>query len=261
MDEHGATSSWSISLPVVIMVTDDDANDTEVGVEWVNEYHGRMPNLNATDDSAEGFYNILGEDLGWTRVFDYGNDAAWEMDFEKSTVGGWDFAYVDNVDFALFCGHGDSSGFYFGTNHDGNFIDPYKLDHTEAEWGDKDLEWIAIATCYTLAESGVYERWGPAFKGLHAMFGYATLSDDVADGQRFAEYLRDRRETWSIGDCWMNATWDIQGSDVYGAALTVFDPVAFRLEFWDRLPGYGWIGLDITSPLDQGLLYYEKWQC
>jgi hypothetical protein len=262
MDEHGAVSSWSVSWPVVIMVTDDDANDMEVGVEWVNDYPDWIGNdLSWTDDSAEGFYNILVHSLGWTGVFDRGDGDAWEMDFEKPTVGGRDHAYADDVDFAFFCGHGSPGRSWFGTDHDGDGDNSFMLDYTEAEWGDKDLEWIALATCETLAEDGVYETWGPAFRGLHAMFGYATVSYDVADGLVFAEYLRDHR-SWSIGDCWVNATCDTQPPWYQGAALTVFDPIASRLEFWDHLPGSGgWIGMDITSPLEHGLLYYQKWQC
>jgi len=252
------------------MATGDDANNMEVGVEWVNEYHGTMDDLWASDDSAEWFYNILGEDLGWTRVFDRGNGDAWEMDFETPTVGGRDYDYADNVDFAFFCGHGYFDGFYFGTPHDGDGYNPYHLDYTEAKWGDKDLEWIAIDACLVLYEGGVYQTWGPVFNGLHAMFGFATIARQYArgwpihfqewgTGQRFAEYLRDKKDIWSIGDCWVNATYDIQENDVYGAALAVNDPT--RLEFYDCLPGHGWIGQDIPSPLEQNRLYYFKWQC
>lgn len=60
----------------------DDADQKEVGVEWVEIYYSGT-NLTWQNEAAEGFYNRLGE-IGWTKRFDYGNDLAWESDFEKS---------------------------------------------------------------------------------------------------------------------------------------------------------------------------------
>jgi len=270
IDEFNMKSGWATL--VIRVKTYDDANDTEVGVEWVNEYPDWIGNdLFASDDSAEWFYNILGEDLGWTRVFDWGDGQAWEGDFEKPSVDGWDYIYVDNVDFAFFCGHGSSSAFWFGVDMDGDDSYTYQVHYSEAEWGDKDLEWIVFDACKVLREDNVFTRWSSAFKGLHGMFGFHTIAyqykrylppQEWMDGQRFAEHLRDGK---TIGDSWVNATHDIQPSEVWGAAFCILDPTWSppRWEFWESLPGDGWVGADVWPPLIQesNLLYYYRWQC
>ena len=268
IDEFNMESDWATL--VISVKTYDDANDTEVGVEWVNEYPDWIgDDLFASDDSAEWFYNILGEDLGWTRVFDWGDGQAWEGDFEKPSVGGWDYGYVDNVDFAFFCGHGSSSAFWFGVDMDGDDSYTYQVHYSEAEWGDKDLEWIVFDACKVLREDNVFTRWSSAFKGLHGMFGFHTTAyqyktplQQWMDGQRFAEHLRDGK---TIGDSWVNATHDIQPSEVWGAAFCILDPTWSppRWEFYESLPGHGWVGADVWPPLIQesNLLYYYRWQC
>ncbi len=87
-------------IPVSIVQAADDTNIKEVGVEWALDYAPcGQGNLINTKADAEGFYNGLGN-IGWTKVFNYGNGAAWESDFEKESVGGSDTYYGDAVDFA-----------------------------------------------------------------------------------------------------------------------------------------------------------------
>jgi hypothetical protein len=55
------------------------------GVEWVNKFHAggcNQANLDYCDDQAEGFYNEMGNH-GHTKVFDWGDDNAWETDFRQ----------------------------------------------------------------------------------------------------------------------------------------------------------------------------------
>jgi len=132
----------------------DDADQKEVGVEWVEIYYSGT-NLTWQNEAAEGFYNRLGE-IGWTKRFDYGNDLAWESDFEKSAVGGKDYLFIDTVDFAWFGGHGDSVEFAFSTNRDGDGVYPYVVYYPEACWGDLDLEWIARALSWRKPASCLY---------------------------------------------------------------------------------------------------------
>lgn len=96
------------SIVPVVQAGADDVDTKERGVEWVKDYSGNPDgwgNLANTKDDAESFYNALGN-LGWRRVFDYGDSLAWESDFEKSSVGGSDATYIDGLDFAYFSGHG-----------------------------------------------------------------------------------------------------------------------------------------------------------
>ena len=128
----------------------------KIGVEWVKKYHGRASNLSNTKKQAEGFYN----ELSGTRSFNWGNDLAWDQDFEEHGEGspstGTDTTWVDSVDIVFFSGHGSSGGPLFGvSNHDDGRATP-----TEIKWGNKALEWIAFDACELLRRSGVWDRWG-----------------------------------------------------------------------------------------------------
>ena len=63
-------------------------------------------NLTNTKPQAEGFYNTLSA----TRRFAWGDDLAWDEDFEQKNVGspaaGTDVTWADDVDMVFFSGHG-----------------------------------------------------------------------------------------------------------------------------------------------------------
>jgi len=236
-------------LVVLILVSapvyagNDDSNLREAGVEWVEDYSGTwLGSLQYTQEDAESFYNALGN-IGWTKRFSYGDALAWESDFEKPDVGGSDSSYADSLDFAYFSGHGSPTAFFFGVNRDGDGSHTYRVHYTEAEWGDKDLEWITISACEVLKyddpAGDVFDRWGwGVFRGLHMILGYATISYDRVVGGRFASYMS---EGMKIKDAWIQANIDIQPGDVYSAYLRV-------CENDDYLPGYGGVGDDVDSP-------------
>lgn len=56
------------AILVIVPATADDTNNREVGVEWVEEYHGHGSDLAWTQEEAVGFYQALGE-IGWSRMF------------------------------------------------------------------------------------------------------------------------------------------------------------------------------------------------
>lgn len=234
----------------------DDYNTKEVGVEWVQSYGPcGLGNLYATKSDAESFYNALGN-KGWTRRYNWGNADAWEKDYEKASLGGWDTIAeggADTVDFAYFSGHGSPNAFWFGTNHDGDGYLPCRVDRTEASWGETDLDWITISVCQVLQFSyggqSVFQRWGPRFRGLHQILSYDTISYDLAMGGKFAYYMT---RPWYLGgakkikDAWFQANRDIQPSSVWSAVLSTD-------KGWnDYLPGYGGQGADGG--------YYLFWQ-
>ncbi len=220
----------------------DDIDPKERGVEWVKDYSGNPDgwgNLANTKDDAESFYNALGN-LGWRRVFDYGDSLAWESDFEKSSVGGSDATYIDGLDFAYFSGHGTPTGFIFGTNHDGDGSQTYRVHFSEANWGDLDLEWIVLSACQVLQyddpAGNVFNRWGyPVFKGLHMILGYDTIAQDSVIGGTFVNYMTTGGR--KIKDAWTQANIDIQPSWAYSASLR-----GCNNDEW--LPGYGSQGPD-----------------
>ncbi len=221
----------------------DDTGAYEVGVEWIEDYSGSgLGNLQNTQEDAESFYNALGS-IGWVKRFSYGNSLAWESDFEKGDVGGYDILYIDSLDFAYFSGHGSPTAFFFGTSHDGDGSYTYRVHYTEAEWGDEDLEWLVISACEVLKyddpAGDVFDRWGwGVFKGLHMILGYDTISYDRVVGDTFVSYMT---RGMKIKDAWIQANIDIQPSDVYSAYLRV-------CENDDYLPGYGSVSNDVDSP-------------
>jgi Family of unknown function (DUF6345) len=82
--------------------------NARVGVEWVDTFHDdacKQANLSYCDDQAEGFYNTMGGH-GHTRVFDWGQDNAWETDFTAPSAGGDARSWSDNVHFCLYDSHG-----------------------------------------------------------------------------------------------------------------------------------------------------------
>jgi len=121
----------------------------KIGIEWVKKYHGRAPNLSNTQKQAEGFYNKL----SGTRSFNWGDDLAWDQDFEEKGVGspvtGTDTTWIDSVH-------------------------------------------IAFDACEILRRSGVFDRWRDTLKGLHIILGFhTTCGDESKRGRYFAEYLND----------------------------------------------------------------------
>jgi hypothetical protein len=184
-----------------------------IGVEWVKKYNGLNGNLTNTKPQAEGFYDTLSA----TRVFDWGDDLAWDRDFEEQGVGspaeGTDTTWADNVDMVFFSGHGSPEGFFFGKK-----IDDAEAKHTEIRWGDRDLEWIVLDACNVLERDGVFDRWGwPVFKGLHYILGFHTTTSDEADrGRLLAQYLN---AGWTVRNAWIRACQDTEDSQTQWAYL------------------------------------------
>ena len=259
---------WRVLAPPILVLVilagvawADNSNCREVGVEWIEDYNGHGTNLYWTREEAVGFYQALGE-KGWKKQFIWGNDLAWESDFEKRSVGGSDNVFADDVDFVYFAGHGNQLGFYFGTEHDGDGRYKYMVHYSEAEWGDRDLEWAAITGCMVLNKTGsVFDRWGwPVFKGLHVILGFDTVRYDmpiytssswVSPGERFVEYMTDNGAN-KITTAWVYTTIDWQPSGVRAAYLATCKNEN------DHLPGYGSVLGDENPP---SCLVYGFWEC
>lgn len=248
-----------IMMPMTAIAA-DDSNTREVGVEWNTDFTPcGIGDLYQTKNDAEGFYNGLGS-KGWTKRFNWGNADAWEKDYEKQGVGGWDYlplpggsyalyAGVDTVDFAYYSGHGSTNAFWFGTNHDGNGALPCRVDKSEVSWGETDLEWIVLSVCDLLKHNyatNVFSRWGPALKGLHQILSYDTISYDYAMGSRFVFWMTKSTWTqWPIGvskknirNAWHQANIEKQPGSVWSAVLST------NRGWNDMLPGYGSQGAD-----------------
>ena len=226
-----------------------------IGIEWINKYHGRASDLKNRDDNARGFYNTL----DGVRQFDYGDDNAWDADFEQAGVGsptaGTDQIYADNVDIVFFSGHGSTGGPFFGvTGHDDGVAKP-----TEMQLGDRQAEWIVFDACSVLAYDGgvVFTRWGwPVFKGLHYMLGFHNTAHDSGDrGKKFAEYLNDG---WTIRAAWIRACEDTEGSGTSWAYLRADQSSVGTDTYNDHWHGKGYVSPDPSSP---SVLYHADGPC
>lgn len=213
----------------------------EVGIEWVKNYHGRAGNLTNTKSQAEGFYNRI----DCTRRFNWGDDLAWDIDFEEP---GDDHRWVDNVDIVFFSGHGSKDGPYFGVStHDDGEARP-----SEIKWGNRDLEWIAFDACEILKYEGVWDRWRDAFKGLHYILGFrTTCSDEKNRGKYFALLLN---MGWKVRDAWILACQLTEGSGTKMAYLRAAKSGTNTLN--DHLWGHGYVSPDPRPP-GVSLVYYS----
>jgi hypothetical protein len=197
----------------------NDAAYPEVGVEWIVHYDDE-DDLPYADDSAEGFYNMLGS-VGWTQRFDRGDNDAWERHFKRNDPGwnGGDNCEspgsrgADSVDIAWWQGHGGNVGgdLIFNVAQDDTDLQSNNAervneyvsgtgDQDEARFGDWDLEWVFLHTCYPLktgplqdqsgASKGNYD-FGWALNGIHLICGFISTAYCSIDGPVVAHYLID----------------------------------------------------------------------
>jgi hypothetical protein len=168
---------------------------------------------------------------------------AWERDFkDPSKPSGQDQLYADDVDETFYCGHANGNGFSFPGSQTDGF-----LDYNDAFWGNRDLEWLGIAACGPLqnVSNGLqwYQRWGPAFGGLHLLLGYETTSSDVT-GEGF-DFANNQLGTFwwgtpmKVRDSWIWMAIANQGSSVRWAEMGVFGPggvTNYNDYFWGKGP-------------------------
>lgn len=222
-----------------------------IGIEWVQKYHGRASDLSNTQAQAEGFYNTL----QGTRSFNWGDDLAWDQDFEEQGAGspatGSDTSWIDNVDIAFFSGHGSSQGPFFGRSN----LDSGTATPGEARWGNRQLEWIAFDACEILQWDGVFNRWGwPVFCGLHYILGFhTTCGDESKRGRYFADGLNNGM---TVRLAWIHACQETEGSDTEWAYLRA--DANGTDTFNDHWHGKGFVSPDPTNPTT---LFYARGSC
>jgi hypothetical protein len=221
-----------------------------IGIEWVRQYNGLAGDLTNTRPQAEGFYDTLSA----TRTFAWGDDLAWDQDFEQKHVGtpaaGTDTTWADDVDMVFFSRHGSPGAFYFGTA-----IDDSTAKASEIRWGDRDLEFIVLDACNVLERDGVFERWGwPVFRGLHYILGFHTTTSDEADrGRILAQYLNAGN---TMRSAWIKACQDTENSDTEWAYLRADAPGTDTYD--DHWWGKGVVSRDPRHP---SILFYARGAC
>jgi hypothetical protein len=153
-----------------------------MGVEWVQYYNGHGADLPGTPGDANGFYNGLAG-LGWSGVFKWSNNSAWEKDWKECSLGGADCTYgVDRADFAYFAGHGSVARIYFGVNKDA-----YNFYGGNARY--QNLRWVAFSSCNTIRGTDI-SHWFNAFRGAHMLLGFHSVMADIAFGGPLVDRMK-----------------------------------------------------------------------
>jgi hypothetical protein len=225
---------------------------TDFGVERA------VSDLGAGNQS--GYINRM-DDEAFKR-FNWTGPSAWERDFKESP--GINPSYTDNVDTVFYIGHGYGGGFTFESNADDDRITPPDV---VGDWGDlgQDLEWLTLLSCRVLEENyggqTWWQRWGPAFDGLHLFAGFQTLAWDWSGfGPRFADYMLGRKILFfelpplKVRQAWTQAAIEQQPSGTQSVVMGVWGPgglVNYNDYFW----GQGSVGPDI-----RGANIYGYWR-
>jgi hypothetical protein len=190
--------------------------NSEIGIEWVNDYSSWFwPDLVNCQKEAERFQNRL----TGISVFNWGDDYAWDQDFEQQGAGFWnpagsDTSYADDVDIVFYSGHGSSIGPKFGVGN----RDSGEVHHDEMRLGDGDLEWAVFDACEVLEEGAkYYNNCWDMFVGLHYILGFHNVTHDSAGrGENFADYLNSGE---TVRNAWIKACQDTESSSVDWAYL------------------------------------------
>jgi hypothetical protein len=220
----------------------------DVGAEYIGVSQG----LGGSQGNANGFVNTM-TSKGIPVQFLWGDYAAWEQDFKDPSQGGDDSNWVDDVDMTFYTGHANGDGFTFPGNNDDGF-----LHYNDAVWGNRDLEWLVIAACGPLQlDSGGlrwWQRWGPAFQGLHQLLGYTNVSwDNTDEGRLMAEKVLGTKILWftigarTVRQAWVETATEVQPSSVTWAYMVPYGPNGssnLNDYFWGR----GTTTFDIPNP-------------
>lgn len=217
----------------------------DVGIERA------VSDLGAANQS--GFRNRILSEGGITLRFNWSGTAAWEKDFLNPPTG-LDTTYVDNVDLTFYIGHGWGGGFTFeDTTHNDS-----SLTYTDAsgQWGDGDLEWLALLSCQVLKDTHDgkkwWQRWGPAFNGLHLLLGFETNAYDWPNfGGRFADYMLGRNFgfttiTLPVRAAWIQAAAEEQPGSVVTVVMGVYGPGGLT-SYNDFFHGQGAVSPDLRG--------------
>jgi hypothetical protein len=202
----------------------------EVGVEWQSAYgtYDIYPTLNYSDECAGGFYNNLGTTTQvWFPNFNNGDLFSKEDHWDSAG----DSSRADSVDFAFWCGHGTAESEtpralrFFVDLVEGEKQAPDKLEWTEVDWGDTDLEWVVLNTCRFL--NGNDTELKQMASGVHLICGYRT---DMTIYNVAGQYFADKLKTMNIKAAWHKQCWKYQPNNntsrVFGVTTCMGDYIA-----------------------------------
>jgi hypothetical protein len=232
-------SAWTsqavaVSVPAPApLVGPQQSGKLSVGAEWV----GLSQNLPYAQGNVGGFLDQVSK-AGVDIAFNFGEQSAYQSDFSKDT----DEFGIDSVDLGFYTGHANGLGFSFDTERKKRFF------YSDlASWGEKDLEWLIIAACGPLQETGFgipwWKQWGQAFAGLHLMLAYGgTTYDNNREGRLFGQEVFEKR--LPLRQAWANTATSIQTADEVYGVMGVWGSQGVN-NYNDHFWGLGAVGPDI----------------
>lgn len=223
----------------------------EAGTSWIGESGG----LGGSAGNIQGFVDGMTAD-GWRINFNWGDANAWESDWRRN-----DDDWVDAADFVFYTGHASMDGWVL-SNPDDGFLAFNEVAGQADLYGRNDLEWVVIAACGPLQDAllsagggDVFNRWSPAFDGLHLLLGYGAITFDNSDEGRLL--VRYAREGQTLVNAWFRTATEVQpstngaappdGPDVWVGAVWPYKGGVPPVEN-DHLWGHGSVSPDIPNP-------------
>ncbi len=212
-------------------------------VGGVRDYGTENAVFNQFGGLEQGFKDQMNAD-GVVRRFSWRGIDAWEQDFK----GPEDSKWIDNTDITFYVGHGNVGYFTF----ENNSHDDSNLDNNDAtgDWGDKDLEWLALYSCQVLGRGSdgqePFRNWKQEFDGLHLLLGFhtnAAVRNEFSGA--FAGNMVDSKMT--VRQAWFEAIDDHQPNDRIGIVMGVLRKGDNVWNFNDHFHGKGSIGPDIRG--------------
>ena len=245
IDANGLTAYAAAPVPAgataVPRSMASQAPGFDVGTEWIGDCGG----LGGSQGNAGGFVSTFGSS-GVPSRFNWGNQNAWQRDFlDRDFVGNaLDQDYVDRVDFTFYTGHANGDGFTFCSEQNTGFLG----FGDNPRWGDVELEWLIIAACGPLQEDWGgqrwWQRWGPAFDGLHLFMGYQTVTfDNDQEGTIVASRTLAGA---TVRSAWVEAAVATQGEAELWAVMGVIGASGMS-NYDDHVWGEGSVGPDIRG--------------
>lgn len=232
-----------------VPIPDPDREDggggrLEGGTAWID---AKLPHAR---ENTRGFVEGLAAS-GGTVVFDHGPGKAARSDWIED-----DDDVVDRVDLVFYTGHADRNGWSLDNGNVATRLIGSLRQNPPDHWGNRDLEWILIGACGPLQDiaigtsrSGVFDRWGGAFDGLHMLLGFGSDSRDTPEeGRTLTRYALEGR---TLLNAWLRAARETQPSTikrqpVWAGALFPYKGTAHAGN--DHLWGRGSVSVDIRDP-------------
>jgi len=222
-----------------------------VKIGGVRDYGTENSVYNEFGGLEQGFKDQMNAD-GVVRRFSWRGLAAWEQDFKDPEDSNW----IDNTDMTFYVGHGNVGYFTFeDSTHDDSILDN---NDATGDWGDKDIEWLALYSCQVMGKGGdgqePFKNWKQEFDGLHLLLGFHTnaqVSNQFSG--KFASNMLTSNMT--VLNAWFDAIDDHQPNDREGIVMGVFRASDNVWNYNDHFHGKGSVGPDIRGS-DIGLGWY-----